>query len=342
MEKEITYSRSVSVVLSNICASSTSYFGATHVNKVRDYGEVDLLVPYSAIKLCKEARKKGIKEVTLISGEHPDQFAAVRAKLDLWGFTSFIEYIYTIAELCFLEGLLPVIDVGSLTKEEVNQIRRIASSIVVPLENTNPKFIDKLYHEDAKSVLKRKFETIRYAADGTIPTTIKTLIGIGETVKSRKETFELIARVHEKFGHIQNVMIQVFEPHENGSFTPKKKVGRKDLLDAVVQAKKILPEGIKISVQYTQFKGAPQAYMAAGVNDFGWFDYLEEQNNKTINYTKELAELSKKVTKQKGTLQGRLPIFDSYIMEDWYSRKLAQVLDKYKATLKTTEKVSVD
>jgi len=338
----ITYSRSVSIVLSNICSTSCNYYDKKYLDEVKNLAEVDLMVPYEVIKICKAARKKGVKEATLICGERPDQFTAVRSKLDSWGFTSFIEYIYTVCELCFLEGILPSIDIGYLNQEEVDEIRRITSSMVIKLENIEEKYLSKLYYDDVKTVLSKKFEAIKYAAQGKVPVTIKVLAGIDETIKSRKETFELIARIHEKYGHIQNVFIDGFVPVDGTPMDKKKKITKTELLSVVEQARKILPADIAVTVPYSLHMGAPVSYVKAGADDLGYFDYTVEKGSKDLSFNQIIDDLSKKLKKSKYQLQMRLPIFPKYIMENWYSRKLAQMLDKYKTALKASEKVSVE
>ena len=80
------------------------------------------MVPYSTIKLCKHARLEGAREVMYISGERPDKFPHVRALLDLWGFESYVDYVYTVSELGFLEGFIPVVELGFLSPVELKRL----------------------------------------------------------------------------------------------------------------------------------------------------------------------------------------------------------------------------
>jgi len=333
----VTYSRSVSIVLTKICGSSKNYYHSSFKEDAKSTGIVDLLVPYSVITICKAAKKKGVKEATLICGERPASFAAVRAKLDAWGFSSFIEYIYTVAELCFLEGIIPCIDAGYLTKEEISIIRRMSTSIIVKLENVDSKIMEKLYHTPTKETINSKLEVIKNAAEGKVPVTISILVGVGETQKSRKETLELIKRAHERFNNIQNVVIRKFIPLPGTPMENKKSPDKKMMISAIEQARKILPEDIIVTVEYTENMGAPSSYINAGARDFGSFDYQEEKEN-GHNYNKLIEEVTTKIQKSGRKFQHRLPIFSKYIIDNWYSRKLAQVLDKYRVVLKVSEK----
>jgi 7,8-didemethyl-8-hydroxy-5-deazariboflavin synthase len=336
----ITYSRSVTVILSKICQNNCLYCDYNFSSIVKESGKDDLIVPYSVISLCKEAKKKGVREVTLSCGQRPDEFTAVRAKLDNWGFSSFIDYVYTIAELCFLEGLLPHLDVGYITKDEITVIRRIVTSLTISLDSIDEEFLNKIYNSPYLG-LNKKLEMIKNAAEGKLPVTLRMMVGFGESVKSRKETLEAIKKIQEKYGNIQNVILQNFIPRPGTDMADKKATDRNTLLNTIESARKILPEDVVISVNYAHDQGTPFSFIKAGVMDFGNFDYLEEKKNK-LNYNSMLEDVSKSLLKHNMKFQHRLPIFSKYIMLNWYSRKLAQVLDKYRSVLKISDKVNVE
>jgi len=336
----VTYSRSVSVILSKICQSNCVYCDYNFSSKVKESGKDDLIVPYSVITLCKEAKKKGVREVTLSCGQRPDEFAAVRAKLDNWGFSSLIEYVYTIAELCFLEGLLPQLDVGYLDKDEIAVIRRIATSVSISLDSVDEEFLSKLYNSP-NLPLTKKLEMIKNCAEGKLPVTLRMMVGFGETAKSRKDTLEAIKKIHEKYGNIQNVVLQHFVPRPGTAMSDKKATDRNTLLGTIELARKILPQDVVVTINYTGDQGTPFSYVKAGAMDFGNFDYLEEKKNK-VNYNNMLEDVTKSLQKHNIKFQHRLPILSKYIMLNWYSRKLAQVLDKYRSVLKVSDKVNVE
>jgi 7,8-didemethyl-8-hydroxy-5-deazariboflavin synthase len=336
----ITYSRSVTLILSKICQNNCLYCDYKFSSKVKESGKEDLIVPYSVISLCKEAKKKGVREVTLSCGQRPDEFTAVRAKLDNWGFTSFIDYIYTIAELCFLEGLLPHLDVGYISKEEITTIRRIVTSVTISLDSVDEEFLDKIYNSPHLG-LNKKLEMIKNTAEGKLPVSLRMMVGFGESAKSRKETLEAIKKIQERYGNVQNVILQNFIPRPGTEMSDKKATDRNVLLATIEMARKILPPDIIISVNYAQDQGTAFSFVKAGAMDFGCFDYLEEKKNK-VNYNSLLEDVSKALLKHNMKLQHRLPIFSKYIMLNWYSRKLAQVLDKYRAVLKVSDKINVE
>ncbi len=188
MDKNIvTYSRSLTVNLTRVCSNSCSYCG--YFSNILDQVNPELTIPYHTIHLSQGSKLLGVKEVNLVSGERPDRFAAVRARLDQWGFVSFAEYIYTIAELVFLEGLFPHIDVGLLNKDEIMILKKIVVSMTVMLDTVDQKLLAKY---SPGKILQDRIDMIRTAGEVKMPVTTGIIVGMGESQKSRKEAFELI------------------------------------------------------------------------------------------------------------------------------------------------------
>lgn len=331
MDKNIvTYSRSMTVNLSRICANVCSYCDYPQ-NKL-DQSGYELMVPYATIKLCAAARKHGVKEVRFVSGDRPDNFAAVRARLDLWGFQSYIEYVYTVCELVFLEGLIPSIEVGYVTKDELAIIRRMAASIVCMLDTVDDNILTKYAPQ---RTLNSRLEVIKYAGEGKLPVTTGILVGMGESAKSRKDAMEIIKHMHEKYGNIQNVVIQNYVPTK-GNLNVKQGPSQKEMLDTVELARKILPADIQLTVPAV-YNPEIMPFVKLGVRDIGLFDITPDKTLDLDDQAKLLATIEKQLKREDLGLQRRLPIFSKYITENWYSRKLAQVLDKYKDLLKNAE-----
>lgn len=330
MDKNIvTYSRSMTVNLSKICANTCGYCNYPQ-NKL-DQSGYELVVPYSTIKLCTAARKQGVKEVRFVSGDRPDNFAAVRARLDLWGFQSYIEYVHTVCELVFLEGLIPSIEIGYITKDELSIIRRMATAVVCMLDTVDEQILNKYAPQ---RTLNSRLEVIKYAGEGKVPVTTGILVGMGETIKSRKDAMEIIKHMHEKYGNIQNVVLQNYVPAK-GSLNVKQGPSQKEMLDTVEMARKILPADIQLTVPAV-YNPEIMPFIKLGVRDIGLFDITTDKTL-DIDQAKLLATVEKQLSKENLGLQRRLPIFSKYIAENWYSRKLAQVLDKYKDMLKNAE-----
>lgn len=325
-ENIVTYSRSMTVKVSNICSTHTEH-------NVLDQSVSELAIPYSAIQRAQKAKPKGVKEAFLLSGERPDSFAAVRARLDQWGFTSFVEYIYTVAELIFLEGLLPSMSVGYLNKKEIAFLQRSIVSISVMLDTIDEKVRAKYYpHRSIES----RLEMIRHAAEVKLPVTTGIILGLGDPLKSKKEAFELIRDTHLENGNIQNVVLQNITLADNPYFAGLAETTKDEMQRIVEMALKILPEDVVVTVPYAKNSKDILTYIDMGIRDIGRMD-IDEEKEHGQDHKKMLKELEQKLKSKKIGLQHRLPIFSKYIVKDWYSRKCSQVLDKYRTLLKETE-----
>jgi FO synthase subunit 1 len=336
MDKNIvTYSRSVTVSLSRICSVLCDYCDYP-VNNL-DQHQFELTIPYSTIKLCNQAKKAGVKEVMLVAGERPDNFSAVRARLDLWGFTSYIEYVYTVCELVFLEGLIPSINIGYISKDEMQVIRRMSAAMHMMLDCADERILQKY---SPRKTLQSRVDAITYAGDGKVPVTTGILIGLGESEKSRREAFEIIREVHQNYGNIQNVVLQNYLPINNTKMDIKNTVSKAEMLRALDIARKILPKDVPITIPGANWSNI-KSFIDAGVRDIGSYDIIDERKN-GADYAKTLNSLKRSLKKEGLGLQRRLPIFSKYIVDNWYSRKLAQVLDRYKALLKNSENADLE
>ena len=328
MDKNIvTYSRSATVNLSRICSALCDYCDYP-INNL-DQNQFELIIPYSTIKLCAQAKKAGVKEVIFRAGERPDNFSAVRARLDLWGFSSYIEYVYTVCELVFLEGLIPAIDIGYISKDEMQIIRRMASAMYVMIDCADERILQKY---SPRKTLESRVETIAYAGAGKVPVTTGLLVGMGESEKSRREALEIVKALHEEYGNIQNFILRPYVPISNGKLEIKEEIKKSEMLRIVELARRVLPADIPLTIPGAGNQNI-MSFINAGVRDIGAYDITEEKKL-NLDYAKELNLLEKTLKKKGLGLQRRLPIFSKYIVENWYSRKLAQVLDRYKTLLK--------
>src|SRR5207253_6488587 len=61
----------------------------------------------------------------------------------------------------------------------------------------------------------RRVETIAAAGELKIPFTSGILVGIGESEADRMASLEQLAALHERHGHIQEVILQNYVPHQN-------------------------------------------------------------------------------------------------------------------------------
>ena len=326
-ETDITFSSAVDVVLSLACRNKCGYCRFSKRNQ-------DLTVPYSTIKTFKAAKKAGAREAHLVAGERPDKFHAIRAKFDVWGFNSYIEYIYTIAELAFLEGLLVNLEVGYLSLTELKYLKEIITSVEMSLESTNRDFLQSVHHQYSPSKdpnIRIKF--IENAGKLNIPTNTGILIGIGESPEERIRAFVRIKDLHEEYGHIQSVKINTFVPEKNTPMSEEQPVSDETLYETIRLAREIMPKDVDITIPVNIHQDIIKL-VEHGVNDLGQIRVYGRASLFPKMPFKTIEEYQAELALGGYTLHKQLPIKNQFILAQKYSKKLGQFLDKHRAKLK--------
>src|SRR3954468_12963326 len=203
--RRVTFSRNYTLSLSRTCQCYCKYCAfATHQAHIHDPDEVE--------RLLDEAARRNTKELLVLTGERPEVNPEVAKRLREWGHEDFTSYVVWACQKGLERGLLPHTNLGVLSREDLMRVREVTASQGLMLESINP---DLVVHQGSptKHPAKR-LETIRLAGELKIPFTTGILVGIGETPEERIGALEAIAAVHAEYGHVQEVILQNFVPHQ--------------------------------------------------------------------------------------------------------------------------------
>ena len=207
MQRKVTFSRNVTLSLSRTCSSYCKYCAfATH--------QAHLHEPEEVLGLLDQAVKRHrAKELLVLTGEHPEVNAGVRAKLAELGFEDFVAYVIWACEQALERGMLPHTNLGVVSPTDLARLREVTASQGLMLESINP---DLVAHQGSPSKHPAaRLDTIRAAGELRIPFTSGILVGIGESHEDRFGTLEALAAVQAEFGHLQEIIIQNFVPHQS-------------------------------------------------------------------------------------------------------------------------------
>lgn len=323
-QKIVTYSNSITITLTNYCHNKCKYCDFPHSGE-------PLTVPYHTIQCFKQARFRKAREVNIVSGERPDTINLVRAKLGTWGFNTFSDYIYTICELAFLEGLLPHLNVGYLTPKELKQLREISVSMEMNLETTNKSLSESIHKNSPGKDPKVRMTFLENCGKLEIPTTTGIRVGMGENKADRVESLKFIKSLHEQHGHIKDVVLHNFIPKKQYA-NSMNEVSKKMMLDTVKLAKDILPADVKLRVPIILNPDIVD-FINAGVDDLGQIQPGEESKLFPGKVYPEINQIKNLLEENGYILDKRLPIYNDLIIKQKYSKKLAQLLDKYRYKL---------
>jgi FO synthase len=206
VRRRVTFSRNLTLSLSRTCRCYCKYCAfATH--------RTHLHAPDEVLALLDGAAKRRVKELLVLTGERPEVDAGVRALLAEYGHEDFVAYVVWACERALERGLLPHTNLGVLDRTDLARLREVTASQGLMLESVNP---DLVAHQGSPSKLPaRRLETIAAAGELRIPFTSGILVGIGESEDERVAALEALAALHAEHGHLQEVILQNFVPHDS-------------------------------------------------------------------------------------------------------------------------------
>src|SRR5665213_439071 len=208
MRRRVTFSRNLTLSLSRTCRCYCKYCAfATH--------KAHLYAPEEVLGILDGAVKRRVKELLVLTGEHPEVNPEVRARLGEYGHEDFTAYVVWTCERALERGLLPHTNLGVLSREDLARLREVTASQGLMLESVSERLMQTVHAGSPTKHPKRRLETIEAAGELKIPFTSGILVGIGETEQERIESLEALAAAHARHGHIQEVILQNFVPHQS-------------------------------------------------------------------------------------------------------------------------------
>jgi FO synthase len=207
MRRRVTFSRNLTLSLSRTCRCYCKYCAfATH--------RAHLYAPEEVLEILDGAAKRQVKELLVLTGEKPEVNPEVAARLREYGHEDFTAYVVWTCERALERGLLPHTNLGVLSRDDLARLREVSASQGLMLESVSERLMDTVHAGSPTKHPERRLETIRAAGELRIPFTSGILVGIGETEQERIESLEALAAVHAEHGHIQEVILQNFVPHQ--------------------------------------------------------------------------------------------------------------------------------
>ncbi|PYT55335.1 MAG: 7,8-didemethyl-8-hydroxy-5-deazariboflavin synthase subunit CofG [Acidobacteria bacterium] len=266
----VTYSRKVFIPLTTLCRD---YCGYCTFRKDPGQPGAHFMTPEEVLALAERGRRAGCKEALFSLGDQPERiFPEAREFLRKQGFSRTLDYLAAMCELVLEKtGLLPHSNPGVMDRAALVRLKDSNASVGLMLENVSPRLMrDGLPHANAPDkVPALRLRTIEEAGKLSMAFTTGILIGIGETMEERVDSLFAIRTLHEKYGHIQEVIIQNFrsKPDIPMAAHPEPSLG--DMLRTVAVARLILGPQMNVqappNLSYDDFP----RLLETGINDWG-------------------------------------------------------------------------
>src|ERR1051326_5477811 len=310
----ITYSKKVFIPLTNLCRDYCGY--CTFRKDPGDAG-AHTMTPEEVLGVARAGEKVGCTEALFSLGDKPElMFPEMRETLRQLGYKSTLHYLEAMCEMVLRETtLLPHPNPGLLSAEWISRLAAVSPSMGLMLETTNTAILAPgAAHDNAPDkVPAKRLRTIEEAGKQNVPFTTGLLIGIGESVEDRVDTLLAIRELHERYGHIQEVIVQNFRGKPEIPMAHWPEPSRGEMLRAVAVARLLLPE---VNIQAPPNLSPPyyEELVDAGINDWGGISPLTPD---FINPEKPWPHLEQLRVRTEGKgfeLRQRLPVYPEFVV----------------------------
>lgn len=321
----ITYSKNIFIPLTEICRNDCGY---CNFKKHPDDPDVILLKTKEEIlDDLKEAEEYGCKEALFTFGEDPDEEEAVRLKLREYGYERMTDYVVDICQMTLDEtSLLPHTNGGNYSYDDLKRLKEVNASMGLMLENSSSRLMELPAHNKSPGKdPKIRLETIENAGKLKIPYTTGILIGIGETKDEIAESLLKIRELYDKYGHIQEVIIQNFTPIPGIEMEDWPEPSFLDMIRTVI-AGTILFKDTDVSIQVPPNlnNDTAQIFLLCGADDWGGVSPVSPDYVNITSPWPGIDEL-KKLTEDAGfELTERLCVYEKYVNSEWLNDLLLE------------------
>jgi FO synthase len=312
----VTYSRKVFIPLTQLCRDVCHYctFAQTPSKLDKPYMSAD-----EVVAIVKDAATQGCKEALFTLGERPElRYAAAREALKEMGFASTLEYTAHVARRVLEEtGVLPHINAGTMSAEEIAMLRPVSASMGIMLESASERLCGKgmPHHGSPDKVPAVRLDTMRLAGEAGVPFTSGILIGIGETRRERVESLMALRDLHRQHGHIQEVIIQNFRAKPGTLMVNSPEPSLDELLWTIAVARLLFGPAMSIQVPPNLNAGQLEPLIAAGINDWGGVSPVTPDFVNPEAPWPHLKQLASETAAAGKILQERLTIYPKYVQD---------------------------
>ena len=302
---ELTFARNVFVPLTTACRYTCTYCTYYDVP-----GEATLLSPEAVRERLRVGADAGCTEALFTFGDRPDsRYTAIHDRLSEFGYDDIISYLRVCCEMAVDEGLLPHSNPGDLTEADIERIAPVNASMGVMLETTADV---RAHSGDRRKTPGQRLNTIRAAGKVGVPFTTGILVGIGETRRDRAESLLAIAELHDRYDHVQEVIVQPVVPNERSDFEGPDVT---TMRQTVAMARAALPPDV--SVQAPPNLSPARELVDCGVDDLGGVSPITKDYINPEYEWPELGELREIADSAGVPLHERLPVYDRYLPEEF-------------------------
>ena len=326
--REVTYSRKVFLPVTNLCRDRCTY--CTFRKDPGDPGAWTMTLAEIA-QWSRRGREMGCKEALMCLGDKPElAFREYRELLTARGARSTIEYVAFACETALQQGLLPHTNAGIMTREEMDRLRPLNASMGLMLENISPRLRHRggvhQWAPDKDPIVRMRM--LDEAGALRVPFTTGILLGIGESAAERAQSLIAIRQSHERYGHIQEVIIQNFRAKPDIPMADAPEPNAGEMVRAIATARLVLGPTMNVQAPPNLSPHEIELFLQAGINDWGGISPLSKDYVNPEAPWPHLEALAMRCARAGFHLKQRLAIYPEFINAEWVAPAIMSAITR--------------
>ena len=315
--KTVSFSKKVFIPLTTLCRDYCSYCTFR-----KDPGQpgAHFMTPEEVLELAERGRRAGCKEALFSLGDQPERiFPEAREFLRQQGYARTLDYLAAMCELVLERtGLLPHANPGVMDGVALDKLKESNASVGLMLENVSVRLMrDGLPHANAPDkVPALRLRAMEEAGKRSIAFTTGILIGIGETMEERIDSLLAIRATHEKYGNIQEVIVQNFRAKPEIPMAHHPEPSLEEMLRTLAIARLILGPQMNLqappNLSYEDFP----RLLDAGINDWGGISPVTKDFINPEAAWPQISQLRTETEARGFVLRERLALYPEFVTRE--------------------------
>ncbi|GGP59169.1 bifunctional FO biosynthesis protein CofGH [Saccharothrix coeruleofusca] len=311
----VTYSRNAFIPLTRLCRDRCHYCTfATVPHKL----PAAFLERDEVLDIARRAAAQGCKEALFTLGDRPEErWPAAREWLEARGYSSTLDYVRACAIAVLEEtGLLPHLNPGVLSWEELQRLRPVAASMGMMLETTAERLWSEKGGPHYGSPDKEPAVRLRVLTDAgrvNVPFTTGVLIGIGETLAERADSLLAMRAVARQYGHVQEVIIQNFRAKPDTAMRGMPDADLRELAATIAVARLVMPSSVSVQAPPNLVGEEFGLMLRAGIDDWGGVSPVTPDHVNPERPWPQVDRLAEVTAEAGFELRERLAVYPRYV-----------------------------
>jgi 7,8-didemethyl-8-hydroxy-5-deazariboflavin synthase CofG subunit len=315
----VTFSKKAFFNIVNLCKDTCSY--CTYKAEPGEE-KISLMSKQQIAELLKLAKKYKCIEALFVTGEQPEKkYPEARNWLKENGFNSTTEYLIHSSEIALELGLFPHTNAGNLNYEEMKELKKTNVSMGLMLENVSERLTKKgmPHYLAASKKPQTRLKILENSGKLKIPMTTGILVGIGETIEEIIDSILAIKNIHEKYGNIQEIILQNFQPKPD-TIMKNSPSANEEYFKKIVSLTRIIMPQMNIQIPPNLSPKSYQSFLEIGINDWGGISPLTPDFVNPEFSWPEINQVENNSKKAGFDLKCRFPIYPEFF--SFISKKL--------------------